>query len=197
MAHAWWLQQEEACMLRLKSRSLMLALALSTLYSLGVGLLGPIYPIFVVNRFSATIMDVGSLYALFCGVAALFKIAAGKLADTYEKERVFFAGVMMGALCSLSYIYVPNITGLYIIEFLFGISYALQRPSILALMVDLGERKKSGTVLGLFESIYDITEAAAALLATVIATKIGFETLFWICSGCQATTGVFVLKCKR
>ena len=185
-------------MLRLKSsRSLMLALALSTLYSLGVGLLGPIYPIFVVNRFSATIMDLGFLYALFCGVAALFKIVAGKLADTYGKERVFFAGVMMGALCSLSYIYVPNITGLYIIEFLFGISYALQRPSILALMVDLGEKRKSGTVLGLFESIYDITEAAAALLATVIATKIGFETLFWICSGCQATTGVFVLKCKR
>ena len=80
-------------MLRLKSRSLMLALALSTLYSLGVGLLGPIYPIFVVNRFSATIMDVGFLYALFCGVAALFKIAAGKLSDTYEKERVFFEGL--------------------------------------------------------------------------------------------------------
>jgi len=74
MAYAWWLQQEEACMLRLKSRSLMLALALSTLYSLGVGLLGPIYPIFVVNRFSATIMDVGLLYALFCGVAPYSKL---------------------------------------------------------------------------------------------------------------------------
>ncbi|MEM3873924.1 MAG: MFS transporter [Candidatus Bathyarchaeia archaeon] len=185
-------------MLKLKSsRSLMLALALSTLYSLGVGLLGPIYPIFVVNRFSATIMDVGLLYALFCGVAALFKVAAGRLADVYGKERVFSIGVLMGAICSLSYIYVPNITGLYVIEFLFGISYALQRPSLLALIVDLGEKKKSGTVLGIFESIYDITEAAAALLATVIATKIGFETLFYICSGCQATTGIFVLKYKR
>jgi len=183
-------------MLRLKSRSLMLALALSTLYSLGVGLLGPIYPIFVVNRFSATIMDVGLLYALFCGVAALFKIVAGKLSDSYGKERIFSVGVLMGAMCSLSYIYVPNITGLYIIEFLFGISYALQRPSLLALIVDLGE-KRSGTVLGIFESIYDITEAVAALLATFIATKIGFETLFYICSGCQATTGIFILKYKR
>jgi hypothetical protein len=34
---------------------------------------------------------------------------------------------------------------------------------------------KRGTILGIFESIYDITEAAAAILSTVIATKIGFE----------------------
>jgi len=178
-------------------RTLTLALALSTLYSLGVGLLGPVYPIFVINRFSASLVDIGLLYAVFCIVTALFKLVAGRLADVYDKERVFFAGVMMGALCSLSYIYVPNITSLYVIEFLFGISYAFQRPSILALMVDLGEKKKSGTLLGMFESIYDITEAAAALLSTIIATKIGFETLFFVCSGCQATTGIFVLKYKR
>ena len=179
------------------SRALMLALALSTLYSLGVGLLGPVYPIFVINRFSATIMDLGFLYALFCGVTALFKVIAGKLTDIYGRERVFFTGVMMGALCSLGYVYVPNITSLYVIELLFGVSYALQRPAILAIMADLSERKKRGTILGIFESMYDITEAAAALLSTVIATKIGFEALFFICSGCQATTGIFVLKYKR
>jgi len=179
------------------SRALMLALALSTLYSLGVGLLGPVYPIFVINRFSATIMDLGFLYALFCGVTALFKVIAGKLTDIYGRERIFFTGVMMGALCSLGYVYVPNITSLYVIELLFGVSYALQRPAILAIMADLSERKKRGTILGIFESMYDITEAAAALLSTVIATKIGFEALFFICSGCQATTGIFVLKYKR
>ncbi|MEM2953174.1 MAG: MFS transporter [Candidatus Bathyarchaeia archaeon] len=179
------------------SRTLMLALALSTLYSLGVGLLGPIYPIFVVNRFSASVLDIGLLYAIFCFVAAVFKIAAGRLADTYGKERIFFAGVMMGALCSLGYVYVSSLPQLYAIEFFFGVSHALQRPSLLALMVDLSEKKRRSTVLGMFESIYDITEAAAALLATIIASKIGFETLFFICSGCQATTGLFILKYKR
>ncbi len=178
-------------------RSLILALTLSTLYSLGVGLLGPVYPIFVVNRFSASILDVSLLYAIFCLVAAIFKMIAGKLADLYGKERVFFVGVMMGAMCSLGYVYVPSIIHLYVIEFFFGISYALQRPSILALMVEFGKKKRRATVLGVFESIYDITEAAAALLAAAIATKTGFEPLFFICSGCQATTGIFVLKYKQ
>jgi MFS family permease len=179
------------------SQTLMLALALSTLYSLGIGLLGPIYPIFVVNRFSASVLDIGLLYAVFCFVAAIFKIAAGRLADMYGKERIFFVGVMMGALCSLGYVYVSSLSQLYVVEFFFGVSHALQRPSLLALMVDLSSKKRRGTVLGMFESIYDITEAAAALLATIIASKIGFETLFFICSGCQATTGFFILKYKR
>ncbi len=111
------------------SRTLMLVLALSTLYSLGVGLLDPIYPIFGVNRFSALILDIGMLYAIFCFVAAVFKIAAGRLADAYGKERIFFAGVMMGALYSLGYVYVSSLPQLYVIEFFFGVSHALQRPS--------------------------------------------------------------------
>jgi MFS family permease len=177
----------------LKSRVLLL-LTLSTLYSLGVGLLGPVYPIFVVNRFSASVIDIGVLYAVFCFTAAIFKAVAGKLVDVYGKERVFFAGVMVGAACSLSYIFAFDLAQLYLIEFFFGISYALQRPSILTLLVEFSDKNKRGLFLGMFESVYDIAEAAAALLSTLIATKIGFETLFFICSGCQATTGFFVLK---
>jgi MFS family permease len=190
------LQWEEACMLK-SSRALMLVITLSTLYSLGVGLLGPIYPIFVVNRFSASVLDIGILYAIFCLVAAVFKIVSGRLADTYGKERIFLAGVIMGALCSLGYIYVLSLPQLYIVEFFFGVAHAFQRPSLLALMVDLSDKKRRSTVLGVFESVYDVTEAVAAMLATVIASRIGFETLFLICSGCQATTGLVVFKYKR
>jgi len=179
------------------SRTLAIAITLSTLYSLGIGLLGPIYPMFVVSRFSASIIDLGISYAIFCLVTAIFKILAGRLADTHGKERIFFVGVMMGAVCSLGYVYVPSILHLYIIEFFFGVAHALQRPSLLALMVDLSDRNRKSTVLGMFESICDITEAAAALLSTIIAGKIGFETLFFLCSGCQATTGLFILKYKR
>ncbi|MCS7095756.1 MAG: MFS transporter [Candidatus Bathyarchaeota archaeon] len=182
----------------LKSRkSLALIITLSTLYSLGVGLLGPIYPVFVVNRFSASYVDLGILYAIFCLMAAVFKAPAGKLADLYGKEKIFMLGVIMGAACSLSYVYVSSLIHLYALEFLFGISHALQRPSILAMMVDLSDNGKRGFILGMFESVYDLTEAAAALLSTLIVAQVGFEALFYICSGCQATTGIFMLKCRE
>ncbi|MEM0313954.1 MAG: MFS transporter [Candidatus Bathyarchaeia archaeon] len=177
-------------------RSLFLIITLSTLYSLGVGLLGPIYPVFVVNRFSASYVDLGMLYAIFCLMAAAFKAPAGRLADLYGKEKVFVSGVIMGAICSLSYVYVSSLIHLYAIEFLFGISHALQRPSLLSIMVDFGDKGKRGFILGMFESVYDLAEAAAALLSTIIVAQVGFEALFYICSGCQATTGLFMLKCR-
>jgi MFS family permease len=183
-------------MLKLR-KSLLLTLMLSTLYSLGVGLLGPIYPIFVVNRFSASYIDMGCLYAIFGATAAILKAPAGKLSDLYGKEKIFLIGAAIGALCSLSYVYVSSLTNLYLIEFLFGISHALQRPSLLSIMIDLGDKNGKGFALGIFESIYDLTEAAAALLATIVAAKIGFEALFYICSGCQATTGIFLIRQKE
>ena len=177
--------------------SVLLLIALSTLNSLGVGLLGPVYPIFVVNRFSASFVDIGLLYAVFCLVAAAFKTPAGKLVDIHGEERVFFVGVMVGAACSLAYVIAANLMQLYIIEFFFGISYALQRPSLLTLVSNLGGKERKGLFLGMFESFYDVAEAIAAVLSTLIASNVGFEPLFFICSGFQATTGFFVLKISK
>ena len=80
----------------MRRSSVLLMITLSTLSSLGVGLLSPVYPIFVVNRFSASLVDVGVLAAVFGLVAAVFKPPAGILVDLYGKEKVFFAGVMVG-----------------------------------------------------------------------------------------------------
>ena len=68
-------------------KPIMLIFTLSLLGSLCVGLVGPIYPIYVLKRFSATIVDTGILYATFCIVAAVFKAPAGKLVD---KHGIFY-----------------------------------------------------------------------------------------------------------
>ncbi len=181
----------------MRSKPVVSLVLLGTLSSFGVGLLGPIYPIFVVNRFSASLMDLGALYALLCLTVAFFKVPAGRLVDLYGKSKVFFIGVLLSASASLSYIFASNLTHLYIIEFAFGLSAALQRPSLLSLMAEAGGEGKRGLLFGLFESSYDIAEALAALLAAFIVSRLGFETLFVICSGCQATSGLLMLRSGR
>ena len=173
---------------------ILLTITLSIFSSLGVALLGPVYAIFIVNRFSASIIDVGILSAIFSFVAAIFKIPAGRLTDLYGKEKIFIIGIFAGALCSLSYIVASNLLQLYIIEFFFGLSVALQRPALLALTIDMSDKGNRGLFLGIFESANDIALASAALLSVVIVGKFGFEPLFLLCSSCQATTGLFVLN---
>jgi len=181
----------------MRKSPILFMITLSILSSLGVGLLGPIYPIFVVNHFSASLVDVGVLSAVFSLVAALFKAPAGRLSDLYEREKIFFAGIMMGSICSLSYIFAFDLIHLFIIEFFFGISFALQRPALLALMTDMSDKDKRGLFLGMFESVYDIAWAVAALLSGIIVSMFGFELLFFMCSGFQASTGFFVLKSAK
>ncbi|MBS7635374.1 MFS transporter [Candidatus Bathyarchaeota archaeon] len=99
-----------------------LIITLSALSSLGMGLLGSIYPIFVLNRFSASVLDVGMLATVFGLVSALFKAPAGKLVDTCGKEVIFFIGVILSAIGTIAYLFAFDILHLYLIEFFFGIS---------------------------------------------------------------------------
>jgi len=181
----------------MRRSEVLLVVVLCTLSSFGVGLLGPVYPIFVVNRFSASLIDVGLLAAVFGLVAAVLKAPAGRLVDLYGKEKIFFPGVMVGAACSMLYIFAFDLMQLYIIEIFFGVSYALQSPALLALMMDISDKDNRGLFLGMFESASDIAGAVAALLSVIIVSMFGFEPLFFICSGCQATTGFFVLKSRN
>ena len=175
-------------------KPVMLMFTLSLLSSLCIGLVGPIYPIYVLKRFSATIIDTGILYAIFCIVAAVFKAPAGRLADRQGKVKIFLLGVFLGVACMLSYIFAYDVIQLYVIEFISGLSYALQRPALLALMADLSNRKNRGFMMGFFDSAYDIAEAAAAVLSVVIVSQLGFDALFYTCSCCQALSGILAVK---
>jgi len=175
-------------------KPVILMFTLSLLSSLCIGLVGPIYPIYVLKKFSATILDTGIVYAIFCIVAAAFKAPIGKIADKYGKVRVYLAGVTLGIACMLSYIFASHVAQLYVIEFFSGLSYALERPALLALMADLTTRRNSGFLMGLFDSAYDLAEAAAAVLSVIIVSKFGFEALFGMCSCFEALSGVLAVK---
>lgn len=182
----------------MRRQQIALMITLSTLSSLGMGLLGSIYPIFVLNRFSASVLDVGMLAAVFGLVSALFKAPAGKLVDMYGKERVFFFGVIMSAISTFAYLFAFDIAHLYLIEFFFGVSYALQGPSHLALIIEVSNNGgEKGLTLGIFESAYDIAGSIAALIAAVIVSRLGFELLFFLCLGCHIATGILILKIDK
>ncbi|MEM1515036.1 MAG: MFS transporter [Candidatus Bathyarchaeia archaeon] len=178
-------------------RPLTLIIVLSFLSSLGVGLLGPIYPLFILNRFSVSFTDIGLLFSVFGFSSAFFKIVSGKMVDTYSKEKVFLIGAILGAACSMLYIFTSNVTQLYLLEFLFGISYALEDPARLAMIAELGGRKRRGFIFGISESAYEIAGSIAALIAVVIVSNFGFESVFIACSGCQITSGLVVIGSSK
>ena len=105
--------------------------------SLGLGFLGPVYSIFIVKNFQASLFHAGVLSAIFLLTSALFKMPAGRLVDKYGKWQILFIGLIGCGVSSLFYIFAFDIFHLYLIEFIYGISFAFQRPALLALMAVL------------------------------------------------------------
>lgn len=174
-------------------RMLAAVTAVGMLSSLCSGLLGPVYPIFVLQRVQGNLTDVGMLYALFYLTSAVFKIYAGKLVDKYGKTRIFVLGGIMGALCTLGYALSFTSLHLYVLEFFNGVAYALQRPAFLVLLTEATKPQSRGFEMGIFDSVYDLAGVIASLVSVLIVVSFGFDFLFYLCSGFQATSGFVVL----
>lgn len=176
------------------SRALALVIIMGVLNSASIGLIGPIYPIFVTNRLDGSLSDVGLLYAIFYLSSAFSKIITGKLSDVYGRHKVFLSGALLGAIATFGYTLASKITHLFILELLNGIAFALERPALLALTVDLSKPGNLGFSVGLLDSATDLITASTSLLVAIVVGFFDINFLFYLCSGLQAISGFLVLR---
>ncbi len=179
------------------TRALAAIIAASVFSSLYAGLVGPVYPIFILERFAGTITDVGLLYTSFYLASAILKVFTGRLVDRIGKVPIFLLGGAIGTVCTLAYTLNLNITQLYLLEIFNGLAFALQRPAFLVLLTDATIPQKRGSQMGLFDSAEDLAGAISSLVAVLIVASFGFQFLFYLCSGFQATSGLIVLTSHR
>ena len=177
--------------------SIKTMITLISFSSLGLGFLGPVYSIFIVRNFSASLLHAGILSAIFLLTSAIFKTPAGRLVDKYGKWKILFIGLIGCGVSSLFYIFAFDILHLYAIEFIYGISFAFQRPALLALMAVVSNKPSRGMLLGIFDSVDDISGAFAAVVSGAVVTSLGFNMLFLICFFCYLVSGLFILKTRQ
>ena len=122
---------------------------------------------------------------------------AGRLVDMYGKWQILLIGILGCGVSSLSYILAFDIYHLYVIEFIYGISFAFQRPALLALMAVISNKPSRGMLLGIFDSVDDISGAFAAVVSGAVVTSLGFNMLFLLCFFCYLISGLFILKTRN
>lgn len=165
--------------------------------SLGLGFLGPVYSIFVVKNFSASLFHAGALSAIFLLTSAIFKMPAGKLADKHGNWKILLVGLFGCGLSSLCYVFAFDLIHLYVIEFVYGISFGFQRPALLALMATVSNKPSRGLLMGMFDSVDDVSGAFAAVVSGAVVTSLGFKALFLLCFTCYTLSGLFILKARQ
>ena len=61
----------------------------------------------------------------------------------------------------------------------------------------MGGRKRKGLIFGISESAYELAGSFAALIAALIVSNFGFESIFIACSGCQIMSGLVILGSSK
>ncbi len=162
-------------------RSLLkLLLAADFFALLGMGMITPIYAIFV-EQIGGDILDASGAWAIYAFVSGILMYIIGKWEDRRKHyARMLLAGYLLRSLAFLSYFFVQNTIQLFGVQIILGLSLAVTTPSYDALYSKNLGKGRYATEWALWESMNMIVAAIAALIGGVIAGYFGFKTLFAI-----------------
>lgn len=147
-----------------------------------IGLLGPIFAIFVVDFIEgANVAVVGVATTVFLITKSLVQIPAATIIDRIRGEKddywILFISSLVVAFIPLLYLIIHTPLHLYLVQFLYGIAMAFTFPSYMAIFTRHIDRDKEGTEWGIYFTLTDLSAAVAATIGGVMAETIGFRAL--------------------
>ncbi len=153
-------------------------LVAETLLFFGVGMLGPIYAVFV-EEIGGDILTAGASWSIFMILSGVGLIIAGRAVDKKGREKPFIiAGYLLEAMGFLGYVFVTTPLHLFAVQVILGISSAISYPSREAWFTKFLDKGKFGSQWATWEALYSITAGVASLVGAVIASVYGFKTMF-------------------
>lgn len=149
------------------------------LYYAGVGLLGPIFALFIVDFIEGGNIEVaGIAIAVYLITKSIFQVPAAMIIDKIcgEKDDFWFMffSLFVAAIVPLTYLFVSSPLELYFAQFILGIALAFNFPSFLALFTKHISQTKEATTWSIYYTLVDLFSAIAAALGGVMATIFGF-----------------------
>lgn len=145
-----------------------------------LGLLGPIYAIFI-EKIGGDILDVGlafAIYSITLGVIAYF---VGRAGDKFINPlKLMFLGYLLYAVSFYIYIFVRTPAQFMITQVILGVAGAFSAPTFDAFFSTHLDRKKSNTEWADWEAENFVLTGIAALIGAAIAKFLGFKILFFV-----------------
>jgi len=147
-----------------------------------VGLLGPIFAIFVVDFIpGASIAVAGVAVSIYLVTKSIFQIPAASIIDKIRGEKddfwILFIGSLISAVIPILYLFINTPLQLYLVEFLYGLATAVTFPSYMAIFTRHVDKEKIGTEWGIYYTLNDFSAAVAASVGGVVAETVGFRPL--------------------
>lgn len=146
--------------------------------NLGLGMIGPIYAIFV-EKIGGDILDASWAFFSFTITAGVAIFLIGKWENRiHHKEKLVAGGYFLTSLGCLGYVFVQNQFELLVVQIILGLATAILNPAFDALYSHYVIREQETSDWGSWEASGFIMGACAALLGGYIVHFGSFNTLF-------------------
>jgi MFS family permease len=161
-------------------RGLKVLLFADAFAGLALGMIGPIYAIFVEN-IGGDILDASWAYFAYMFTAGFVMYLISKWEDgAKHKEKLVVLGYLLTSLGCLSYIFVYNQMTLLFTQIILGLSMAVLSPAFDSVYSHYVIKNEEASDWGIWEAMSYIVTAIAAIIGGYVADFYGFKTLFVI-----------------
>lgn len=150
---------------------------------LGIGVTGPVIPIFVISNFHVDYTFIGTLYAIGLGVASIIaQIPGAKCSDLFDRRKVIFACFVASTPFFLLFAYSRNTLELIAFMFLSNITFRLSGSAFQTLMMDSTPSTKWGIMNGISSATFFVGLFVGNALSGILWDGWGMLAPFYVSS---------------
>lgn len=176
-------------------RSHLLLLA-NYLYMAGVGLLSPIYALYVLD-INGDEFIAGASWSLYLITAGLIMLSFSKKEDLAKSYKSFLVtGYFIAALSTFMYLAINSVPQLFMLQIVHAIGIGLLTPSLRATYTQLQNKRQKAHEWALFDGGLFVLQGIAAFTGGALLSLFGFTSLFIFMGTIQLLSAIIVSRVK-
>jgi len=149
----------------------------------GWGVIDPIFSIFIIENIAgATLISVGLSATIYWGIKSIAQIPIAIILDKNKGEKddfyMIIAGILIAGASAFIFIFAKELWQVYLIQFFKGIGFALYLPSWMAIFSRHLNKNHTAFDWAINSSSVGIGIGLAGLLGGLIASLLGFKSVF-------------------
>jgi len=162
-------------------KELILVALAGTIAVLGLGLIIPLFPIYVARK-GATHFQLGLIVSGFTFSQFFLQPFFGGLSDRFGRKIFMVGGLACYGIVSCLYVFADSLTEVFVVRLLHGVGAGMIWPALSAFIIDLSPVERRGETMGFLSAMEMLGFALGPILGGLLYTLGGMNLPFWGCA---------------
>jgi MFS family permease len=179
------------CLTSVREPALSAASQAGLVNNLNDGLAWGLLPIYYAAA-GLSIIEIGTLAAIYPAVWGLGQLGTGALSDRFGRKGLVVAGMLLQAAALVMIAGTRGFQPWLAAAALLGVGTAMVYPTLLAVIGDVAHPAWRASAVGVYRLWRDAGFVVGALLAGMIADRLGIPAAIWVVAALTAASGLVV-----